>query len=69
MRQSSSCEEAEEAHEHSGTDKAEHVHSEEVHRGVLSTISSAVQNTVSQHKDITHFISFNMTYHDHRSYT
>ncbi|XP_039547605.1 protein NOXP20 isoform X2 [Pimephales promelas] len=45
MRQSSSCEEAEEAHEHSGTDKAEHVHSEEVHRGVLSTISSAVQNT------------------------
>ncbi|XP_016360125.1 protein NOXP20-like [Sinocyclocheilus anshuiensis] len=45
IRQSSSCEEAEEAHEHSGTETAEHVHSEEVHRGVLSTISSAVQNT------------------------
>ncbi|KAK9980772.1 hypothetical protein ABG768_000361 [Culter alburnus] len=45
IRQSSSCEEAEEAHEHSGTEIAEHVHSEEVHRGVLSTISSAVQNT------------------------
>uniref|UniRef100_A0A8C1B6D5 Family with sequence similarity 114 member A1 n=2 Tax=Cyprinus carpio TaxID=7962 RepID=A0A8C1B6D5_CYPCA len=45
IRQSSSCEEAEEAHEHSGAETAEHVHSEEVHRGVLSTISSAVQNT------------------------
>uniref|UniRef100_A0A673I800 Protein NOXP20-like n=1 Tax=Sinocyclocheilus rhinocerous TaxID=307959 RepID=A0A673I800_9TELE len=45
IRQSSSCEEAEEAHEHSGTETAEHVHSEEVQRGVLSTISSAVQNT------------------------
>ncbi|XP_067297957.1 protein NOXP20 isoform X2 [Pseudorasbora parva] len=45
IRQSSSCEEAEEAHEHSGTEMAEHVHSEDVHRGVLSTISSAVQNT------------------------
>ncbi|XP_056112796.1 protein NOXP20 isoform X2 [Rhinichthys klamathensis goyatoka] len=45
MRQSSSCDEAEEAHEDSGTEMAEHVHSEEVHRGVLSTISSAVQNT------------------------
>ncbi|XP_051753439.1 protein NOXP20 isoform X2 [Ctenopharyngodon idella] len=45
IRQSSSCEEAEEAHEHSETEMAEHVHSEEVHRGVLSTISSAVQNT------------------------
>ncbi|XP_043103648.1 protein NOXP20 isoform X2 [Puntigrus tetrazona] len=45
IRQSSSCEEAEEAHEHPGTEAAEHVHSEEVHRGVLSTISSAVQNT------------------------
>uniref|UniRef100_A0A671MUT5 Protein NOXP20-like n=1 Tax=Sinocyclocheilus anshuiensis TaxID=1608454 RepID=A0A671MUT5_9TELE len=45
IRQSSSCEEAEEAHEHSGPETAEHVHSEEVHRGVLSTISSAVQNT------------------------
>ncbi|XP_016425944.1 protein NOXP20-like isoform X1 [Sinocyclocheilus rhinocerous] len=45
IRQSSSCEEAEEAHEHSGAEMAEHVHSEEVHRGVLSTISSAVQNT------------------------
>uniref|UniRef100_A0A8C2B158 Family with sequence similarity 114 member A1 n=1 Tax=Cyprinus carpio TaxID=7962 RepID=A0A8C2B158_CYPCA len=45
IRQSSSCEEAEEAHEHSEAETAEHVHSEEVHRGVLSTISSAVQNT------------------------
>ncbi|XP_067258998.1 protein NOXP20 isoform X2 [Chanodichthys erythropterus] len=45
IRQSSSCEEAEEVHEHSGTEIAEHVHSEEVHRGVLSTISSAVQIT------------------------
>uniref|UniRef100_A0A672RM56 Protein NOXP20-like n=1 Tax=Sinocyclocheilus grahami TaxID=75366 RepID=A0A672RM56_SINGR len=45
IRQSSSCEEAEEAHEHSGTETAEHVHSEEVQRGVLSTISSAVQST------------------------
>uniref|UniRef100_A0A8C1L3J7 Family with sequence similarity 114 member A1 n=1 Tax=Cyprinus carpio TaxID=7962 RepID=A0A8C1L3J7_CYPCA len=45
IRQSSSCEEAEEAHEHSGTETAEHIHSEEVHRGVLSSISSAVQNT------------------------
>uniref|UniRef100_A0A8C2F372 Family with sequence similarity 114 member A1 n=1 Tax=Cyprinus carpio TaxID=7962 RepID=A0A8C2F372_CYPCA len=45
IRQTSSCEEAEEAHEHSGAETAEHVHSEEVHRGVLSTISSAVQNT------------------------
>lgn len=45
IRQSSSCEEAEEAHEHSGTEQAEHTHSEEAHRGVLSTISSAVHNT------------------------
>ncbi|RXN04733.1 NOXP20-like isoform X1 [Labeo rohita] len=45
IRQSSTCEEAEEAHEHCGTETAEHAHSEEVHRGVLSTISSAVQNT------------------------
>ncbi|XP_059409843.1 protein NOXP20 isoform X2 [Carassius carassius] len=45
IRQSSSCEEAEEAHEHSGAETAEHVQSEEVQRGVLSTISSAVQNT------------------------
>ncbi|XP_026059689.1 protein NOXP20-like isoform X3 [Carassius auratus] len=45
IRQSSSCEEAEEAHEHCGAETAEHVQSEEVHRGVLSTISSAVQNT------------------------
>ncbi|XP_077061119.1 protein NOXP20 isoform X1 [Siphateles boraxobius] len=45
MRQSSSCEEADEAHEHPGTEMAEQVYSEEVHRGVLSTISSAVQNT------------------------
>ncbi|XP_056316744.1 protein NOXP20 isoform X2 [Danio aesculapii] len=45
IRQSSTCEEAEEAHEHSGTEGAEHAHSEEAHRGVLSTISSAVHNT------------------------
>ncbi|XP_052422197.1 protein NOXP20 isoform X2 [Carassius gibelio] len=45
IRQSSSCEEAEEVHEHSGTETTEDVHSEQVHRGVLSTISSAVQNT------------------------
>ncbi|NP_001082947.1 protein NOXP20 [Danio rerio] len=45
IRQSSTCEEAEEAHEHSGTEQAEHAHAEETHRGVLSTISSAVHNT------------------------
>ncbi|XP_059407939.1 protein NOXP20-like [Carassius carassius] len=45
IRQSSSCEEAEEVHEHSGSEMTEDVHSERVHRGVLSTISSAVQNT------------------------
>ncbi|XP_051983205.1 protein NOXP20 [Xyrauchen texanus] len=45
MRQTSSCEEAEEAHEHPGTVTAEDSHIEEVQRGVLSTITSAVQNT------------------------
>ncbi|XP_051559872.1 protein NOXP20-like isoform X2 [Myxocyprinus asiaticus] len=44
MRQTS-CEEAEEVHEHSGTVIIEDNHTEEVHKGVLSTITSAVQNT------------------------
>ncbi|XP_056593233.1 protein NOXP20 isoform X2 [Triplophysa dalaica] len=43
MRQTSSCEEAEETNERLET--AQHDHPEEMHRGVLSTITSAVQNT------------------------
>ncbi|XP_057187151.1 protein NOXP20 isoform X1 [Triplophysa rosa] len=45
MRQTSSCEEAEETHERPEMLTAQHDHPEEMHRGVLSTITSAVQNT------------------------
>lgn len=45
MRQTSSCEEAEESHEPSELLMGEHDQLEEAHRGVLSTITSAVQNT------------------------
>nr|XP_055061616.1 protein NOXP20 isoform X1 [Misgurnus anguillicaudatus]XP_055061617.1 protein NOXP20 isoform X1 [Misgurnus anguillicaudatus] len=45
MRQTSSCEEAEESQEPSEMLMAEHDQLEEAHRGVLSTITSAVQNT------------------------
>ncbi|XP_026059688.1 protein NOXP20-like isoform X2 [Carassius auratus] len=56
IRQSSSCEEAEEAHEHCGAETAEHVQSEEVHRGVLSTISSAGKSVITGGLDALEFI-------------
>ncbi|TRY99997.1 hypothetical protein DNTS_007785, partial [Danionella cerebrum] len=45
IRQISSCEEAQEAQEHAETEEPQEARSEEGHRGVLSSISSAVQNT------------------------